>query len=60
MVKFVLDRAKEPSTYAGVAALLAAAGLPVSTDLFNAAVTAAVAIAGLAAVVLPESVGGKR
>jgi hypothetical protein len=54
MLQFILDRAKEPSTYAGVATLLTAAGVPFSTDLFNAAVAVAVAIAGLVAVLLPE------
>ncbi len=54
MLRFILDRAKEPSTYAGVASLLAAAGIHYTTDIFNAAVALAVAVAGLIAVLLPE------
>jgi hypothetical protein len=54
MLQFILDRAKEPSTYAGIATILTAAGVSYSTDLFNAAVTVAVAVAGLVAVLLPE------
>jgi len=54
MLQFILDRAKEPSTYAGVATLLTAAGIHYSSDIFNAAVAVAVAVAGLVAVLLPE------
>jgi NO-binding membrane sensor protein with MHYT domain len=54
MLQFILDRAKEPSTYAGLAALLTAAGIHYSTDVFNAGVAVAVAAAGLVAVLLPE------
>lgn len=60
MLQFILDRAKEPSTYAGVATLLAAAGVPYNANLFHAGVTAAVAIAGLIAMLLPEGRGGAR
>ena len=55
MLQFIVDRAKEPSTYAGVATMLTAAGVGYSPDLFNAAVAVAVAIAGLIAVILPEA-----
>jgi hypothetical protein len=54
MLQFILDRAKEPSTYAGLATLLTAAGIHYTTDIFNAAVALAVAVAGLVAVLLPE------
>src|SRR5690348_17293418 len=54
MLQFILDRAKEPSTYAGIATLLTAAGIHYSTDVFNAAVAVVVAVAGLVAVLLPE------
>jgi hypothetical protein len=54
MLQFILDRAKEPSTYAGLATLLTAAGVHYTTDVFNAAVALAVAVAGLVAVLLPE------
>jgi hypothetical protein len=54
MLQFILDRAKEPSTYAGLATLLTAAGIHYTSDVFNAAVALAVAVAGLVAVLLPE------
>jgi len=54
MLQFILDRAKEPSTYAGLATLLTAAGIHYTSDLFSAAVALAVAVAGLVAVLLPE------
>ena len=54
MLQFILDRAKEPSTYAGLAAFLTAAGLHFSPDLFNAAVGVAIAVAGLVTVLVPE------
>ncbi len=57
MLQFILDRAKEPSTYAGLATLLTAAGIHYTSDLFNAAVALAVAVAGLVAVLLPEQKG---
>src|SRR5258708_16402720 len=46
MLQFILDRAKEPSTYAGLATLLTAAGIHYTTDLFNAAVAPALGLAG--------------
>jgi hypothetical protein len=54
MLQFILDRAKEPSTYAGLATLLTAAGIHYTSDVFNAAVALAVAVAGLVAMLLPE------
>ncbi len=35
MLQFILDRAKEPSTYAGLATLLTAAGIHYTSDLFT-------------------------
>ncbi len=55
MLRFIVDRAKEPSSYAGLATMLTAAGIGYSPELFNAAVAVAVALAGLAAVLLPET-----
>jgi len=57
VLQFLLARAKEPSSYAGLATLLTAAGIHYSTDLFNAAVAVAVAVAGLVAILLPEKKG---
>lgn len=52
MLSTILDRAKEPSTYAGLASIAAAFG--VSTDLYNAASIAAASVFGLVAVILKE------
>jgi NO-binding membrane sensor protein with MHYT domain len=60
MIKYLLDRAREPSSYAGIAALLSAAGISYNADLFNAGVAAAVALAGFLAVLVPEGAGGNR
>ena len=60
MIKYLVDRAREPSSYAGVAALLSASGISYSADLFNAAVAAAVALAGVISILLPEKAGGAR
>jgi len=58
LVAFLVARLREPSTYAGLAALLAAGGLHPRPDVLSAAINAAVALAGLAAVLLPEKKSG--
>jgi hypothetical protein len=57
LLTFIVGRLKEPSTYAGLGAVLTAAGLHPSEALLSSGVNAAVAIAGLAAVLLPEKAG---
>jgi ATP-dependent Zn protease len=54
LVQFLVARLKEPSTYAGLGALLAAAGVHLHPDVLSAATSAAMALAGLAAVLIPE------
>jgi hypothetical protein len=54
LLSFLLARLKEPSTYAGLGALLAAAGIHVPDATLNAAVSAAMALSGFAAVLMPE------
>jgi hypothetical protein len=51
-LNFVLNRLKEPSTYAGLSGLALALG--VSGELYSAASAALAGIAGLIAVVLGE------
>ena len=58
LVLFLLARLKEPSTYAGLGAILAAAGLHPSEALLSSGVNAAIALAGLAAVLIPEKSSG--
>lgn len=55
MVDFVLNRLREPSTYAGFAGLAAAVG--VAEPLYQAICAVIMAGAGLAAVVLSERKG---
>jgi|LakMenEpi03Aug12_release.lakeMendotaPanAssembly.Ray.scaffolds.fasta_scaffold273644_3 hypothetical protein len=52
IVNFVLNRLKEPSTYAGLSGLALALG--VSSDLYAAAASAIAAVAGLIAIVLAD------
>jgi hypothetical protein len=50
----LIARLKEPSTYAGLAVILAAAGLHPSQALLASVDSVAMALAGLAAVLIPE------
>ena len=52
MFNFVLDRLREPSTYAGLAGIAAALG--VAEPLYQAVSAVIMAVAGLAAVLLGE------
>lgn len=52
VVNFILERLKEPSTYAGLSGFALALG--VSGELYNAASAALAGIAGVIAVVLAE------
>jgi hypothetical protein len=51
-LKWILDRAKEPSTYAGLSGLALALGL--SDAEWSAIATAAAAVSGAAAIVIAE------
>ncbi len=51
-MQWILDRLKEPSTYAGFATLAAAVGI--SAPLYAAVSAAVMGIAGLIAVILAE------
>lgn len=53
LLAFLLQRAKEPSTWAGFGSLFALLGM--SGQQANATASALAALAGLAAVFLPES-----
>lgn len=52
MFNFVLDRLREPSTYAGLAGIAAALG--VAQPLYQAISAVIMAVAGLAAILLGE------
>lgn len=53
-MQYLVSRLKEPSTWAGLAALASAFGLTVSDDLTQAISALGVAIGGLLAVFLAE------
>ncbi len=58
LLEFVLDRLREPSTYAGLGAILAAAGVHVDDAALQTSIQALVALAGLAAVLVSERKAG--
>lgn len=49
-----LNRLREPSTWAGLSAIAALSGMPVAPGTFGLVQQAVVAVAGLAAVLIPE------
>jgi hypothetical protein len=51
---YIISRLKEPSTYAGLAALLAAFGVSIDPGMLQAVVAVATAIAGLASIFVSE------
>jgi hypothetical protein len=53
-MNYIINRLREPSTYAGLAAIIAAFGLSVPSELFQAVSAAAMGVAGLLAVLLGE------
>ena len=54
MKQYILDRAKEPSTWRGVIMLLTAIGVPIAPAMADAIVAVGLAIAGLIGVVSPD------
>lgn len=60
ILPFLLDRMKEPSTYAGLGALAAAFGVHLDDSVWQGMVQVATAAAGLAAVLTPEAGSAPR
>lgn len=58
MFDWIINRLKEPSTWAGLAGLLGSAGITFSADLNAAFTTAGVAVASLIAIILHETKPG--
>jgi hypothetical protein len=52
MVKWIIERLKEPSTFAGLAGLAGAYGI--AQPLYQASVAVVMAVAGLAAVLMAD------
>lgn len=54
MKQYILNRAKEPSTWRGLILVLTALGVPVAPEMANAIVSVGLALAGLIGVVTPD------
>lgn len=54
MRQYILDRAKEPSTWRGAILFLTAIGVPIAPQLAEAIVTAGLGIAGLVGILTPD------
>lgn len=52
---YLIDRAKEPSTWRGIVLLLTAVGVPVAPAMSEAIVSVGLAVAGLIGVVTADS-----
>lgn len=53
-MKYIVDRLKEPSSYAGLGALLALVGVNLDGQLLQAIAGVAAALAGLASIFIKE------
>ena len=54
MKSYILERAKEPSTWRGLVLILTAIGVPIAPAMADAIITAGLAVAGLIGVATPE------
>jgi hypothetical protein len=54
MKQYILDRAREPSTWRGAILFLTAIGVPVAPQLADAIVTAGLGLAGLIGIITPD------
>ena len=54
MKSYLIDRAREPSTWRGVVLLLTAIGVPIAPELSEAIVSAGLGIAGLIGVLTAD------
>ena len=55
MMKYVIERAKEPSTWRGLIMLLTAVGVNISPDMIEYIIGAGMGLAGIAGAVLPDT-----
>ena len=54
MKSYILDRAKEPSTWRGAILFLTAIGVPIAPQLQEAIIAAGLGLAGLIGVITPD------
>ena len=52
---YVVNRAKEASTWRGVVMLLTAVGLKITPEMADAIISVGIAVAGLVGILLPDS-----
>lgn len=57
MKTYILDRAREPSTWRGIVLLLTALGVPLAPGVADAVIAAGLAVAGLIGAVVPDRRG---
>jgi hypothetical protein len=57
MLAYILARLREPSTWAGLASFLAAAGIAVAPDMWESMTAAGIALAGVGLVASKDSRG---
>lgn len=55
MKQYILERAKEPSTWRGLILVLTAIGVPMAPAMAEAIVSAGLAVAGLIGVLTPDA-----
>ncbi len=55
MKQYILDRAREPSTWRGAILFLTAIGVPIAPQLAEAIVTAGLGLAGLVGILTPDN-----
>ena len=54
IVSFLIDRLKEPSTWAGIGTLLTGVGIALKPELWQAITAVGLTVGGLLAVLIPE------
>ena len=54
MKNYLLDRAREPSTWRGIILVLTAAGVPIAPAMAESIISVGLAIAGLIGAVTPD------
>jgi hypothetical protein len=56
MKNYILERAKEPSSWRGLLLILTAIGIPIAPELADAIIAVGLALAGLVGVATPDVV----
>jgi hypothetical protein len=54
MKNYILERAKEASTWRGICLFLTAVGVPIAPELADAIIATGIAVAGLVGIITPD------